>query len=73
MSRMPAPEATDDAVASISPSLLQPVRPLPEFAAELRRRYDRVRDGAERARLAGMILAVEGEIGLRQRRAPAAA
>jgi hypothetical protein len=51
---MPAAEPAD-AIASISAFLLLPVRSLPEFAAELRRRLDRVPADAERASLAAML------------------
>jgi hypothetical protein len=50
---MPAEPA--DATASISAFLLLPMRSLPEFAAELRRRLDRVPADAERASLAAML------------------
>jgi len=43
---MPADEPAD-ATASISAFLLLPVRSLPEFAAELRGRLDRIPAGAE--------------------------
>jgi hypothetical protein len=62
---MPAAEPAD-AIASISAFLLLPVRSLPEFAAELRRRLDRVPAGAERASLAAMLAAAECEMGRRQ-------
>ena len=62
---MPATEPVD-ATASISAFLLLPVRSLPEFAAELRRRLDRVPAGAERASLAAMLAAAECEMRRRQ-------
>jgi hypothetical protein len=62
---MPAAEPAD-AIASISAFLLLPVRSLPEFAAELRRRLDRVPAGAERASLAAMLAAAECEMRRRQ-------
>jgi len=58
---MPSAEPTE-ATASISPFLLLPARPLPVFAAELRRRLDRVPAGIERASLAAMLAAAEREI-----------
>jgi len=64
---MPSPE-TADVTASISAFLQRPVRPLPEFVAELRCRLDRVLTGAERAGLAAMIAVAEREIDDRQRR-----
>jgi hypothetical protein len=64
---MPADEPAD-ATASISAFLLLPVRSLPKFAAELRRRLDRVPAGAERASLAAMLAAAECEISRRQQR-----
>jgi len=64
---MPAPEPAD-ATASISAFLLLPVRSLREFAAELRRRLDRIPVGAERASLAAMIAAAEREMRRRQQR-----
>jgi hypothetical protein len=62
---MPAIESVDT-TASISAFLLLPVRSLPEFAAELRRRLDRIPAGTERASLAAMLAAAEREIGHRQ-------
>jgi len=59
------PEPTDP-VASVSPFLLLPMRPLPVFAAELRRRLDRVPAGIERTSLAAMIATAECEIALRR-------
>jgi hypothetical protein len=64
---MPSPEPTD-AAASVSAFLLRPLRPLPEFPAELRRRLDRGPAGAERADLAAILAVAEREIGHRQRR-----
>jgi hypothetical protein len=61
---MPAAESAD-ANASVSAFLLLPVRSLPEFAAELRGRLDRVPAGGERASLAAMLAAAEREIGRR--------
>ena len=65
--RMASPE-TADATASVSAFLLRPVRPLPEFVAELRHRLDRLPVRAGRADLAAMVAAAEREIGYRQRR-----
>ena len=64
---MPAAEPAD-ATASISAFLLLPVRSLPEFAAELCGRLDRIPAGAERTSLAAMIAAVEREMRRRQQR-----
>jgi hypothetical protein len=64
---MPADEPAD-ATASISAFLLLPVRSLPKFAAELRRRLDRIPAGTERASVAAMLAAAEREMGRRQRR-----
>jgi hypothetical protein len=58
---MPA-DGPADATASISAFLLLPMRSLPEFAAELRRRLDRVPAGAKRASLAAMLAAAECEM-----------
>ncbi|MBV9150386.1 MAG: hypothetical protein JO204_01260 [Alphaproteobacteria bacterium] len=60
------PEPTDTAAGSVSPFLLLPARPLPVFAAELRRWLDRVPTGAERTNLARMILVAECEIAWRR-------
>ena len=62
---MPAAEPAD-ANASVSAFLLLPVRSLPEFAAELRRRLGRIPTGTERASLAAMLATAEHEVGLRQ-------
>jgi hypothetical protein len=64
---MPAAEPAD-ATASISAFLLLPMRSLPAFAAELRRRHDRVPAGAECASLAAMLAAAECEMRRRQQR-----
>src|SRR5438445_152495 len=64
--RMPLPEPIANPAASVSPFLLLPPRPLPAFAADLRCRLSHVPAGIERASLARMIIAAEGEIALRR-------
>jgi hypothetical protein len=62
---MPSPEPLDTSL-SVSAFLLRPLRSLPEFAAELRCRLDRVPVSTERASLARMLTVAECEIGQRQ-------
>ena len=63
---MPDLEPAND-IASISPYLLLPLRPLPVFAAELRQRLAHTRADGERRNLAARIMAAECEIVRRRR------